>query len=76
MYIYAKLGGGNEYLYSVNFTRIEYLRATARPAANSRVLRELRNTLCYSSLLNTTIRQAFHHAAKEPFSGCEMYFFR
>lgn len=29
MYIYAKAGRGNEYLYGVNFTRIKYLWATA-----------------------------------------------
>ena len=75
MYIYAKAGRGNEYLYGVNFTRIKYLRATACPAANTRVLRDLRKALSYNGLRNKAFQRHCNRFAKEPLLGCEMGFF-
>ena len=75
MYIYAKAGKRNEYLYGVNFTRIKYLRATTCPAANTRVLRGLRKALSYNGLRNKAFQRHCNRFAKEPLSECEMGFF-
>lgn len=75
MYIYAKAGERNEYLYGVNFTRIKYLWATACPAANTRVLRGLRKALSYNGLRNKAFQRHCYCVAKEPISECEMGFF-
>lgn len=75
MYIYAKAGERNEYLYGVNFTRIKYLWATACPAANTRVLKGLRKALSHNGLRNRAFQWHCNRFAKEPLSECEMGFF-
>ena len=63
----------DEYLYIVNFTRIEYLRTEVHPDANTRVLSTLRKCLSVSCLHNFVKSHCPYGAAIEPISAPDMH---
>lgn len=59
----------DEYLYIVNLTRIEYLRAKAPSAAYSPFSETLRNALSVSAIRFSVIPSVSYRLAKEPISS-------
>ena len=63
----------DEYLYIVNFTRIEYLRTEVHPDANTRVLSTLLKCLSVSCLQDFVKSHRPYGAAIEPISPPDMH---
>ena len=63
----------DEYLYIVNFTRIEYLRTEVHPDANTRILNTLYKSLSVNNLHNSKKLHRPYGTEIEPISGSDMH---